>query len=67
MPTEAVSPPVASVTRARRPSANAVTVGTSRSGSCAASRSTKASSSESGSTRGEAPRSSPITTALASR
>ena len=63
MPTEAVSPPVASATPAaqllrerghrRRPS---------RSGSPAASRSTNASSSDSGSTSGETSRSSPITT-----
>ena len=66
-PTDAVSPPVASATRARRSWANAVTVSTSRSGSPATARSTKASSSESGSTSGEAPRRMPITMPLASR
>jgi hypothetical protein len=66
-PTLAVSPDVASCTRARRSSANAVTVATSRSGSPAVSRSTNASSRLSGSIRGLAARSSPITIALASR
>ena len=67
IPTEAVSPPVASATLARSSSANAVTVGTSRSSSCAAARSTNASSRLSGSTSGETARSSPITIVLASR
>ena len=57
-PTEAVSPPVTSCTRARRSSANAVTVADLEVGQVgAAARSTNASSSESGSTSGEAARS----------
>ena len=63
----AVRPPVASVTLVRSSSANAVTVGTSRSSSCASARSTNASSRLSGSTSGETARSSPITIPLASR
>ena len=57
MPTEAVSPPVTSGLAARSSSATRVTVGTSRSGRSARARSTKASSRESGSTRGETARS----------
>ena len=67
MPTEAVSPPVTSATAARSSSAARVTVGTERSGRPALARSTKASSSESGSTSGETARSVSITRSLASR
>ena len=73
IPTEAVSPPVTSVTRDRSSSAKAVTAGSDRSASpgcrsgSAAARSTNASSSESGSTSGETERSSRITWSLAAR
>ncbi len=67
IPTDAVSPPVTSTIRPRSSSANAVTSGTSRPGSPACSRSTNASSSESGSTSGETVRSSSITRRLVSR
>ena len=66
-PTDAVSPPVTSVTCSRSRSATAVTVEISRSSSCAAARSTKASSSDSGSTSGEVSRSTAITCSLAVR
>ena len=61
MPTLPVNPPVTSTTCARSASPYATTVGTSRSGSPAWARSTKASSRESGSTSGEAARSTAIT------
>ena len=67
IPTDAVSPPVASATCSRSRSASAVTVGISRSGRPAAARSTKASSSDNGSTSGEVSRSTAITSSLLAR
>ncbi len=67
MPTDAVSPPVTSVTRRRSSSANALTVATSWSGRSERARSTKASSRDSGSTSGETSARRVITAWLASR
>ena len=67
MPTVAVSPPVTSWTRRRSCSPASVTVASSRSGRSAAARSTKASSSERGSTSGDRSRSTCMTRVLVSR
>ena len=66
-PTDAVSPPVTSVTRARTCSARARTDSSSYDVSSETVRSTKASSSDSGSTSGERSRRTVITAWLASR
>ena len=67
MPTEPVRPPVTSCTRSLRSRPRALTDATEWSGRSAASRSTNASSSDSGSTSGLISRSSAITARLVSR
>ena len=67
MPTDPVIPPVTSCTRSFSSRASALTVVTEWSARSAASRSTKASSSDSGSTSGLIERSSSITARLVSR
>ena len=66
-PTEAVRPPVTSVTVTRTCSASARTDGSSYVESSETARSTNASSSDSGSTRGDRSRRTAITAWLASR